>query len=364
MNKALFYKFTLLILVFCVVGEVALRIIHDNNKPFVPSVTKDLIPTLPHNSDFYSEFNGHKSTRYVTGLLGQRVASTELREVKCELCIFVLGDNQALGWGIDYQNTLGAILANSLLGDGGKSRILASPRLDPELAHFLVQSYRKKFHDEQLISIFILNLANDLDEMFIGRQAMFDINVNWLSMNSFLYMYLVMGQDTIFNRVSSIPMGATPIFSALNADEHENFIYNAVSSITKTVLSMPQAKNNIIVITPSSEQLLYSIYKKLNINLNSKADYLKGRNNNSDILTANRQSIGNIKRSAEIMEKVEKLIEQQLRPKGFQVIRLSKHLHEREDLVKYINASNSHLTERGNALIANIIQQLLRSHNP
>ena len=64
------------------------------------------------------------------------------------------------------------------------------------------------------------------------------------------------------------------------------------------------------------------------------------------------------------MEKVEKLIEQQLRPKGFQVIRLSKHLHEREDLVKYINASNSHLTERGNALIANIIQQLLRSHNP
>ncbi len=276
-------SYVLKLLLLCVLAtfvvEGLLRLFHKNCKPIVPYRLEQRIPLLPPNAQFWSSFPGHQTSKYVTNDIGVRIFHADLRKQNNEGGILVVGDSQALGWGVNFDETFASLLAEDLLGDFRKARILASPGMDPEHALFAVNLYAHRYPEHQKVTILALNLGNDLDEIYIGRQGIRSKPTGrisfWLAMNSYLYLDLILAKKKIFGFEDVIPPGINPVLYALQEEERMFLAEHTVKLLLETIKRIPSSENVLVFLMPPDFRVKASQIDKYRRYYRSDRDFMK-----------------------------------------------------------------------------------------
>src|SRR5690242_4192523 len=93
------------------------RLFHWNARPMIPfTLDGNGAPRMVADLDISVRLPGHERIRIITDSLGARVGSRAAALADRRGGILVVGDSQALGWGLDFSATLGAQLGKRLGG--------------------------------------------------------------------------------------------------------------------------------------------------------------------------------------------------------------------------------------------------------
>jgi hypothetical protein len=175
--------------------EVAIRAFQLAERLSMPyEVGQDNVVRLPAGLDVVVRVPGYSGIRYITDAFGARVATPRDAVPLTGEGVLVVGDSQALGWGIAFEDSFGARLASAVYGSSATARLLAAPATDPERYAWALREYRAASGARPGALVLTLNMGNDLEELTIGRQAL-RLNraprlARWLQANSFLYTNL------------------------------------------------------------------------------------------------------------------------------------------------------------------------------
>jgi hypothetical protein len=331
----------LLIVVFL---ELFLRLAHLGRAPLLPYVEGDGgVPSLPAGMDQTVSFWWGKPTRYVVDEWGARIARPELARYREGGGVLVVGDSQALGYQIAFEQTFAAEIALTINGRSDSARILASPAIDPEQELFAVKRYVIGL-PRQKLAVLVLNMSNDLDEMFTGaesvRGAPQSALQNALMSHSFLYMdWANLWQQYLTE--SYAPPGMNPILYAMSSDERVVLADQTVRLLREMAAQIP-AERRIVVIVPNKYQVNVKLFEDFRRYYRSRQEFNRWYDQ-----TAN---------AADQMNALETYIASELNAANIPVIRFAILAKAGGDVPGTLFQKKSeHISERGHRLIADAI---------
>jgi hypothetical protein len=151
-------------------SEGLVRLVDGGSHASVPTVAlPHSVFRLPVDLDIEVALPGAEPARYRTDAGGARISPEAQSEPDSEI-LLVVGDSQALGWGIPHAETFGARAADRLMAGEAAARLLAGPSTDPERALYSLRGYIRDVRPTVGTALFTINLGNDLEEMFLGRR--------------------------------------------------------------------------------------------------------------------------------------------------------------------------------------------------
>lgn len=151
-------------------SEAISRLVHGGVRPLLPVMYRHgAFPTLHPDAVMRMDVPGAAPVEYRTNALGARVADAAVGEGVPD--VLVVGDSQALGWALPFEQSAGALVAAGRFGSARRAMLLASPATDPETALFNLRRARTGWTSDPASVVVYLNLGNDLDEAFSGRQT-------------------------------------------------------------------------------------------------------------------------------------------------------------------------------------------------
>lgn len=238
--------------------ELALFAIAGGAVPILPFYTDEsgvprLLPGVEQTVDFGS-WGRHK---YVTDSRGGRIADASFRGLDLNGGIHVVGDSQALGYGLPFESTFAALTA-ARIGNGVPVRILAAPSTDMELQTIGYCTDVPHLMGAPRLEILTLNMGNDLDEIYAGgrfqRGAASPQWKTFLMRHSRLYMRLQMIRSR--QAVRSLPVpGVNLILFSLSSSERVVLAQAVIERIEEAVRCSPDASRLLVVLLPSDFQV-------------------------------------------------------------------------------------------------------------
>ncbi len=336
------FKLLLKTLVLLLLLEVCFRIIHLGAMPVMPYQVREQTPVMPPNAQFTVKLAGHQRASYVTDDLGARVLSADLRRATCTGGVVVVGDSQALGWGINFEDTLGSRVAELLLHDRGRVRILGAPATDPEHNLHSLTRYRNWCQGRERLSILMLNLGNDLDEMYLGRWESLPQSsgsvASWLTMHSSLYVDLTILKRKLDGSKEDLVPGVNPIMYALNRDE-QDFLADRTAEIMLNLARLAQPSETVmIVVIPQDYQVAANQFDKYRPYYDSDKEFndLKAK----------------IPEYSKRLSELEERISRKLSDSGLTVVRFSDIAHQSDRVDDLFEHTSHHLTPIAYQLLA------------
>lgn len=255
-GKLLLYVLGILASVLLIV-EVALRLI----TPGVPTIPfyyqENGVPGLYRNDNVLVSFPDRPAINYKTNRIGARIADSANPDVVLKSGTFVIGDSQALGYGLAFEDTFAAQATNQLYGDS-PVQLLASPSTDMELLSHGVCTEPMMKEMTPDLQILMANLGNDLDEMYLGGRTQRGIASipmhKTLLRNSRIYMRLTIAQSRQALATHVLP-GVNPVLYNLTPGERVTLADEMVARIKTALACAPDAPARILVLMPSDFQV-------------------------------------------------------------------------------------------------------------
>lgn len=205
-----------LFILFLVAAEGVARV-STPYAPLLPFRGMASYPVLPASAAMAVAFGSARPVWYVTDQTGARIARHGLPVEKTEL--LVIGDSQALGYDLPFEDT--AAVAVSRCAATDRLAISAAPASDPE---DYMRRYQDEIRDRPMLkrAIVLVNLGNDLDEIYVSGQWFRGISSNaiqtWLLQHSRAYQNILLWQQDRELMATTIP-GVNRILYELSADE-------------------------------------------------------------------------------------------------------------------------------------------------
>jgi len=329
--------------------EGILRLVHAGYKPIIPYRLTNQVPHLPANSKFYSSLAGGVKGEYVTDDQGARILNAEVRSHSRSGEIFVVGDSQPLGWGMDFESTFASQIASAVLSDPAKARILGSPGTDVEHEAFAITKYAEQCDGRLKAAILTLNLGNDLDEMFVGRQTLGLESSNnltfWLNMNSFLYMDINLLKSRIFSADPRPTPGINTVLYALLPDEQEVLADQAVKASMECIKHMPPSEKVIVLVIPNDYQVDPTQIDKYRIFYKSDRDFQQWKSRIEEFVGT--------------MNLIEGRIVAGLRAQGVSLVSFSELAKSSQSSDGIFDSYSHHLTPKGHQLVSTALIPLV-----
>jgi hypothetical protein len=326
--------------------EVCARIIHRNSRPIVPYLIEEQSPTLPPGADFSVTLPGHRAARYVTNDFGARVAVEGPRRPSCDGDgVLVVGDSQALGWGIDFENTFASRLAERAVGDRARARILASPATDPEHNLNVLERYESACPRGEKLTVFVLNLGNDLDELYTGRRWPLPQSSRgvgfWLTMHSFFYVDTSLLMRRLGGSKDDPTPGVNGILVRLRPDEQEFLADRAAELMAELVRRAPPSEHVVVLIIPQDYQVDAGQFDKYQNYYDSEQEFLAWKSR--------------VPEFAEAMNGLERRVVERLEAGGVKVVRFAPVARGAGPAAELFDTYSHHLTPKAYRLVADAI---------
>jgi hypothetical protein len=323
--------------------ELVARGIQLNRLPVLPYFYEGGATVLPGDADLDVWFRGYPPTRYVTDGRGARVADRARGAVRPRRELLVLGDSQALGYMLDFQETFASRVAARLTGDSGAARILAAPASTPASLVPALRRYAAGGLERQRLAVVTLNLGNDLDEMYLEARGQLrepaGATRRWLMLHSFLYMDGVLASARLASR-NETAAGVNPILYLLQPAERVALARATADGLARLVAEVP-ADRKLVVVVPQDVQVDPNELQKYQRYYRDAAEWSRWSARRHDV--------------ARMMNALEDFICRELAARGQRVIRLSKLAAARRTGAPLFADTSHHMTAAAHELIADAI---------
>lgn len=328
--------------------EVVLRVLHRGSHPIIPYQVEDRIPSLPFAADFYSTIGDHPPAHYITDDLGARIASADVHRLNCENNILVVGDSQALGWGMPFEETFAARLSQAVSGDTSKARILAAPATDPEHEFFALERYAGKCRGRQRATVLVLNMGNDLDEMYTGRQSAGVQRrgiASWLALHSYLYVDVMLVKNKMFGIGEQLTPGVNSLFYTLRPEEQIFLAEQAAAQTLESLKKIPPSEQAVVLIIPQDFQIDINQIDKYQRYYPTEQEFLRWKTR--------------VRELSETLTKLENQITTILEAQNVRVVRFSTIASASATNGNLFDKYSHHLTASSHGMIAGELASLL-----
>jgi|UPI00055C77B7 hypothetical protein len=343
------FRVAMSVLLAGLVLECGSRLVHLNARPMIPSARGDdgtvkMVPNIAMNV----RLPGQSVVKLFTDSSGARVADVE--NLLPPPTVLVVGDSQALGWGLEFSQTFASKIAARLFGDNRGARILAAAATDPESIRPWARILTSRQRTPYRLRIISVNLGNDLDEMVLGRGSIsrpaLGKVVEWLGTNSILFLDVTLLRFRLFGEPWGIPPGTNPVLFFLKKAEYETMVWAVAEAIVKLSRDLPDGDETIIVLIPNDTQVDPREIEKYATLYPSASSFEGWRGRAND--------------SAQRLRLIEEKLNEQLTQRGFVVVEpLFGMQHAPAEKLFY--RTSHHLTDEGHSLVADsIINQLKR----
>ena len=324
--------------------EILLRIAHFGRAPLLPFVVGDAgVPSLPPGMNRTVSFWWGPSARYIVDDWGARIARPELGHQRGPAGVLVVGDSQALGYQIPFEETFAAEVSQRLTGQSDAARILASPAMDPEQELFAVKRYAAGL-PRQKLAVLTLNMANDLDEMFVGGQSVRGAPESALQNALICHSFLYMDWANLWEhylKTDTGPAGVNAILYATSSDERVVLADQTAGLLREMARQIP-ADRVIVVIIPNKYQLSVKLFQDFRRYYRSQDDFNRW--------------YARIPDAADQMNALETFIAATLRTGNIPVLRFVDLAKSSGDPpADLFESSSEHISARGHQLIADAI---------
>ncbi|RMB12352.1 hypothetical protein [Eilatimonas milleporae] len=237
--------------------EIVLRLVFAG-LPTIPFFYQETgIPSLYQNDNVLVSFPDRPPVRYKTNSMGARIHETADPDAAPSSGTLVIGDSQALGYGLDFEDTFGFRVHQRLFQDNGV-RIFASPSTDMELLSNAVCGGALTNEMSAALMVVVVNLGNDLDEIYLGgrtRRGTASSGLHrFLLRHSRIYMRLAIARSRGILMTHALP-GVNPILYNLTAAERVTLADEMVRHIQAVLACGPEAAQKIVVLMPSDFQV-------------------------------------------------------------------------------------------------------------
>lgn len=335
---------TAALLIFgAVAAEVGLRVAFPY-LPLLPFAVRDGFPQLPENDEFFVAFEGEAPVSYVTDKFGARVDPSR-NSSSASVDYLVVGDSQAVGYGLPMQLTFGAIAA--ACSGLRHSALAAAPAADLEDYY---QRVRRELlaRDVPAAATLVVNLGNDLDEAYTSGQWIRGVNDGvaqvWLLRNSRAFQVAALMLQHRHLSEGSVP-GVNRILYALKSDERVALVEAAAERVAETVRLFPSTVRTQVVLVPNDIHMSASELDKYERYF---ADPARWRTWSS--------------RAREFAQQSRALYDfllARLRQKGVQIVDAAALFRE-QDVTHVYSRSSHHLTTMGHKIVGNALCGHLR----
>ena len=329
--------------------EGASRVLHWGVRPMLPSTLDDAFaPRMPARFDSWISVYGGPKFRVCTDQFGLRKSSCEGEEVPAK--VVVVGDSQAFGWGMPYSDSFSVKVARSLGTGEETARSMAAGGADIEGLYGWARDYRSKGGPQAAVNIVVVNLGNDLDEMYFGRSShptmLLKSLRSWLTVHSYLMLditllkYKLLGVGEWY-----LPPGANPVVFSLNSQERSQLASGTAAAAVRLLRALPPAQHSVVLLMPQDYQVARSEFAKYQRFYPSTAQF-EGWSKR-------------ISEAASRLDDIERSIAQDLHSQGIVVVRPKGRLATHDPLA-VIDRNSHHYTALGQGLIAAAIVEALQ----
>lgn len=345
-------EYVLVAALLLVVLEVCSRALHLGQRPMLPSVTDaEGSSRMPPLLATDISFAGGPAFEVCTDKHGLRRKGCAQSEHLAQSAILTVGDSQAFGWGLQYDETFTSLVATALgaVGAGG-SAIMAAGGADVES----LLPWAKELADSapappRKLNILVLNLGNDLDEMYFGRASAvvptFAGLREFMSVHSFLMLDFTLARQALAGTSWTMPPGANPVLFSLHTDEREQLALATAGAVVRLALALPPAEQTVVLILPNDYQVAQGEFDKYRHFYADAAQFEQWRTR--------------IGKAAEALDEIEATVRDQLLARGLRVAEPLEALRKADASVM-IDRSSHHFTPAGQKLLAASILQAVR----
>lgn len=329
------------------VVEGASRLVHGGVRPVLAYRFENGATLLPANFDAEVAFPGRAGNHYTTDGAGARISAAAPAEPLPGETVFVVGDSQALGYMVEFEQTFGARIAQALTGNPAAARLLAAPATHPDAFLPAIRHYLKRFPGRQRVAIVTLNLGNDLDEAYaevFGGERHDPSRIEaFMLQHSFAYMDLVTVQ-TYAVRGEDDALGLNLILPLLSPDERV-VLAREVADRTIEALAAVEAKRKLVVIVPPDYQLDVAQFAKY-------AVYYEDQKAFDEIKAA-------VPRYAKMMQVLESFMVRYLMQRDIPVVTFSSLVAGQSLQAGWIDDRSHHLLAPAHAMLADAVLDIL-----
>jgi|GEM_PF-1552746 len=335
--------------------ELCLRVVLLNRLPILPFYIEQGRPALPASAHFTTWVEWHGASEYWTDAYGARVASRGKQNPASIQTgdIFVLGDSQALGYLMPFDQTFGSQLAKRVLGDAARVRILAAPGMDPVSELAALRGYQSAVNLRRpRLAVMVLNLGNDLDELFFaglgGGERDTSSSTRWLMMHSRLFAEWISIHTIYFSRDGWT--GVNPILYNLDAAERVFLARQAIGVLEQQAADLHRAHLNgaehvAFVIVPAPFQVDSRLFERYRKNFASNQVFEEWNSRIDDF--------------AGMMDALDRFIARQLCKDGFDCVQVSELARNDGPGAKWFVQDTDHLTAYGHEKVADALARLV-----
>jgi hypothetical protein len=230
------------------------------------------------------------------------------------------------------------------------TRILAAPGADVESLRPWASDLRAHFVDASTeISLIGVNLGNDLDEMYFGRETgharYSKMAVEWLTTHSYFALDLALLRNWLLGEEWTGPPGANPVLFSLSDPERTEMARATAAAILKLVATLPPSQHTVVIVFPADYQIEPGQFDK----------YRKFYQSDSQFNTWRLR----ISEAAHRLDKIEETLSTSLAIAGVQAVSV-KGVLTGQDLGALLDAASHHLTSRGYEMVARAVAQAVK----
>lgn len=328
------------------------RALHLGRRPMLPFVTDAALGArMAPGFDSTVVFPGGGPFRVCTDGQGLRLPVCDVAPANATPTLLTVGDSQAFGWGMEFADTFTAGVAQALGVPPHDARIMAAGGADVETLAAWAADYRRAAPSAQpALNIVVVNLGNDLDEMYFGRSTgkvpLFKELREWLTVHSYFMLDFTLAKNALFD-VSDwqLPPGANPVVLNLGSGELDQLARATAESAARLARALPTAGRTVILVLPTDYQIAASEFDKYRGFYRSAAQFESWRRR--------------IAQAAAALDGVGHAVRDRLVADGFTVVTPQAALRG-SDPTEVFDRSSHHYTPLGQRLLAAAIVQELR----
>lgn len=258
------------LLVVVMLLEGVSRLMHGGVRQMLPYVADDsLSPRMPSEFESKVQFSGSPTFTVCTDEYGLRGNQCGFRQAPPR--VLTVGDSQAFGWAMDFSESFTTKVAEAL-GERGPeaARAMAAGGADVESLLGWVRDYRNHLPSPQppgRLNIVMVNLGNDLDEMYYGRASgqmpLMKAAREWLAVHSYFMLdFNLLKTKLLPSTEWQLPPGTNPVVLALTTTEREKLALGTADAALRLVRELPPTEQSVVVLLPNDYQVAKSEFAK------------------------------------------------------------------------------------------------------
>lgn len=328
--------------------ELLSRVVHLGVRPMLPYIADEAQGSrMPASFDSNVRFLGSPAFRVCTDEYGLRKSSCSTGVESTT--VLTVGDSQAFGWAMPFEDTFTAHVAKALGEDAEhNARAMAAGGTDVESLLAWAKDYRSQAPlTRPRLNIIVINFGNDFDEMYFGRSTgrvpFMKAVREWLTVHSFFMLDFNLVKNAWFTISDwQLPPGANPVVLTLRPKERERLAIATSDAAVRLVRALPEAQKSVVVLLPTDYQVAKGEFTKYRKFYSTQAQF-DGWNKRVD-------------EAAAALNEIEQIIAHRLQSKGLSVV-APRTLLATHDPGALFDRSSHHYTSYGQRVLSQAILQ-------